>query len=341
MTVKTAGLLTLRITALLAIVFLAGETFLRIFYPQVIECPRMEYELGYCFMLPRNKQIVHKRPGKWEFVYTINDDRCRGARVPVSNTYEETNIVVLGDSYAMGVGVNDGEEFPAVLADLLGPGYNVINTGCPGWGLTQEIRRYYEFGQLYNPEFVILQFCSNDPIDNLGYRAAKVEGDRFVFQNAAGRGVWLARTLSQSTIVQHSQLYNFFKNIVVARRNARFRKTLAAESGSSAGSGDTVPRQESYYNELFDLLARDLHSRGVRLIVLAGSDGLTKFPRIRSNIQALSAAGLCDCFETAQWFEGLGGLRSPEGHRWGVRAHRIIAEHLAQIIADASADGEY
>lgn len=337
---KKAGTLIVRIIVVLVLMFIAGEVFLRILYPQVIECPRPEYELGYCFMLPRNKRIVHKRPGEWEFVYTINEDRCRGARVPVSNTYAETNIIVLGDSYAMGVGVNDGEEFSAVLGDLLGPGYNVINTGCPGWGLTQEIRRYYEFGQLYDPELVVLQFCGNDPIDNLGYRAARVEGDRFVFQNAAGRGILLARLLSQSALIQHSQLYNFIKSLIVARRNARLREALSATPGEPAPSGDAVPRKESYYNELVSLFARDLHRRGVRLIIIAVGDELGAFPHIKSNVDALHAAGLCDCYETAHWFEGLRDLRSPEGHRWGVKAHRIIAERLAQVIEEAPLESD-
>ena len=337
---KKAGTLLLRFIVVLVFMFVAGEIFLRIFYPQIIQCPRPEYELGYCFMLPRDKQIVHKRPGKWEFVYTINEDRCRGVRIPVSNTYAETNIVVLGDSYAMGVGVNDGQEFSAVLGDLLGSGYNVINTGCLGWGLTQEIRRYYEFGRLYDPELVILQFCGNDPLDNLGYRAAKVEGDRFVFQDAAGRGTWLARLLSQSGLVQQSQLYNFIKNALVARRNARLMETLSANAGTSVPSGDAIPRKESYYNELVDLFARDLHSHGVRFIIITVGDELGTFPHINATIESLCAAGLCECYETAHWFEGLGDLRSPEGHRWGVEAHRIIAERLAQVIEEAPPEND-
>ena len=65
----------------------------------------------------------------------------------INNTIEnfKPNIVLLGDSYTFGFGVNDGNEFAAVMSRELSSDYNIINTGVGGWGLTQQIRRYYEF----------------------------------------------------------------------------------------------------------------------------------------------------------------------------------------------------
>ena len=53
--------------------------------------------------------------------------------------------------------------------------YNVINLGGSGWGLTQEIKRFYEFGQLYHPKVIILQFDETDPKDNFNYKLVEVE----------------------------------------------------------------------------------------------------------------------------------------------------------------------
>ena len=40
---------------------------------------------------------------------------------------------------------------------------DVINLSVAGYGLTQEIRRYYEFGQLFLPSYVILEFVKMTP----------------------------------------------------------------------------------------------------------------------------------------------------------------------------------
>src|SRR5262249_17457961 len=71
---------------------------------------------------------------------------------PISNVYDRPNIVVIGDANTFGLGVADGEEFSALLNNALGTEASVVNLGVPGWGLTSEIRAYYEFGRLFDPE---------------------------------------------------------------------------------------------------------------------------------------------------------------------------------------------
>lgn len=109
--------------------------------------------------------MIQELPGKWRFTYKINEYGYRGASVGISSKYFETNIVILGDSYSFGHGVQDGEEYAAVMNGILKEHYNVINLAVGGYGLTQEIRRYYAFGQLYQPRLVLLQFAENDPED--------------------------------------------------------------------------------------------------------------------------------------------------------------------------------
>src|SRR5580765_3695632 len=148
-------------------VLLAAEVLLRCFYPQESMFPRWQFSPRYCTQLYENTTMLHERPGRWRFRYTTNEYQYRGQAVPISNVYERRNIVVLGDSYTFGHGVNDGEEYPAILAGKLKEGFDVVNLGVGGWGLTQEIRRFYEFGVLYRPRAVVLQFSANDPRDDL------------------------------------------------------------------------------------------------------------------------------------------------------------------------------
>jgi hypothetical protein len=72
--------------------------------------------------------------------------------------YMIDQILSFGDSNTFGLGVADGEEFSALLNNALGTEASVVNLGVPGWGLTSEIRAYYEFGRLFSTRG--LSFCS-------------------------------------------------------------------------------------------------------------------------------------------------------------------------------------
>lgn len=63
--------------------------------------------------------MIQACPGKWKFTYTINEYQYRGRMIPISNSYEKENIIILGDSYSFGHGVNDREEYAAIMANKL------------------------------------------------------------------------------------------------------------------------------------------------------------------------------------------------------------------------------
>ncbi len=192
------------------VIILGGELVLRMFFPEEILFPRMEHSEAYGFWNPKSTQMVHARPGRWRFVYTTNRYRSRGPVTPVSNHYEKINVVTIGDSFTFGTGVDDGEEYPAIMHGQLENRFNVINIAVGGFGLAQQIRRYYEFGQLYHPKIVVSQFCINDPGDNFRNRVTRIEDGRFVFEDVGYPGrfqLWLSR----SYLLQHSQTYSFLQ----------------------------------------------------------------------------------------------------------------------------------
>jgi hypothetical protein len=61
-------------------------------------------------------------------------------------------------------------------------------------------------------------------------------------------------------------------------------------------------------------------------------DQLATFPHIKACVTDLRDRGLIEYYPTAEWLEDIGDLASPEGHKWGVEAHRRIGERLADII---------
>ena len=319
---------------LVGIVSLSGivifEVLLRLFAPQPYIYPRYQYSERYGQTLYPSTVMVAERPGHWRFTYTTNEFGLRGPTVPVSNRYELPNIAIIGDSYTFGNGVNDGEPYPAILADLLAVRANVVNLGVPGYGLAQQIRHFYEFGQVYQPSIVLLQFTNNDPADNLFYRVAKIEDGRFVFQGDRSIGPILRRIKDflANSIVQRSQAYNFVRDRLYDTMRAR---KVANASDANAKRG-MISSEERLHNDLLELFVEDLRDRGIE-VVLFGVDGhLAEFPGIMAKVKQLDDRGLLTYVTSEPWFEDVSDYASPEGHAWGAKAHRIVAHELAPIL---------
>jgi hypothetical protein len=295
--------------------------------PQAYIYPRYQYSERLSQTLLPSTKMVAELPGAWRFVYTTSEYGFRAPTMPVSNRYDRPNIVVLGDSYSFGNGVNDGEEYPAVLARLLGGRANVVNLGVPGYGLTQEIRLFYEFGQAYDPAIVVIQFSDNDPDDNLFYQVTAIEDGRFVFKADQSLGTFLrsVKNSLSASIIQRSQLYNFLRNTAYETMRERHVE-------QETNAHDDARAKEQLYSELLDLLVRDLDGRGIDVLLFGVTDHLGRFPGIAATVQALSDEGLLSFLPSEPWFEGAADYATPEGHAWGARAHHIVATHVASAL---------
>jgi hypothetical protein len=311
------------------------EAMLRLFAPQPYIYPRYQYSERYGQILYPSTVMVAETPGEWRFTYTTSEYGFRAPTVPISSRYDLPNIVVIGDSYSFGIGVNDGQEFPAVLARLLAGQANVVNLGVPGYGLTQEIRVYYEFGRLFEPRIVLLQFANNDPDDNLFYRVTEIEHGRFVFRHDRSISPFLqsVKDFLGRSIIQRSQAYNYVRNIAYETLRER-AVTRALDQTTTAADGEPEISKEEFHNALLEHLVQDLHRRNVE-VVLIGVDGhLAQFPRVLAKVKELARRGLLTYVATEAWFRGIPSYASPEGHEWGVQAHRIVAQQLTPILAE-------
>lgn len=315
----------------LLIIFVLGEVLVRNFYPQVLLGPRWSYSEKYHIVWPENEIITNEMPGEWKFTYTTNEYHSRGKVIGLSNAYEKANIVVLGDSYSFGQGVNDDEEYASVLSHKLKDDYNVINLSVSGWALTQEIRRYYELGQLYKPKLVILQFCENDPWGNTYFKVTNIEKGKFVFKNSNNStGKW-KRVLS-SSFLQKSSLYVVIRDLL---KKTSLNKKIISNSVGKVEQSDKVGKEvkrEVFYADLLDLFAKDLSASGVPLIMIAPNREMDNFPLIKRKVKELDSLNLLNYYETEEWFKDGVDYSSPEGHHWGTKGHAVVGERLSDII---------
>lgn len=323
----------LRGAVIAAITLILMEVAVRVLAPQPQLYPRYRSSERFGHVLPASATIVAEQPGAWRFVYRTNEYGFRVSMPEVSNRYDAPNVIALGDSFTFGQGVNDGEEYPARLAKSLGGKAGVVNLGVPGFGLTHQIRAFYEFGVAFQPALVLLQFTSNDPTDNLYEKVTTVEEGRFRFHRAAsvsGAAASVKDWLSGS-LLQRSAAYNFVRNKAYRAWHAR---VVAREAG-----GDSRGRIQAFHNELLGAFARDLRQRGVPLILFDVPGHLAAWPQIHSHARALEREGLLQVLDSREWFQGVTDFGSPEGHDWGAKGHRIVAERLAAAVTSKLNDG--
>lgn len=315
------------------VISVLGEVLIRNLYPQVLMGPRANYSEKYGIIWPKNEVIINELPGKWKFTYSTNEHHSRGKALSISNAYDKDNIVVLGDSYGFGQGVNDNEDFSSVLDQKLNGNYNIINLSVSGWALTQQIRRYYEFGQLYKPQIIILQFCENDPWGNLYFKVTEIENGKFIFKNSNNSANKLKRSLSNS-FLQKSSLYSLARSLF---SGSSFNKKLIGNASAKLETVDEdrkriKDKRERFYSDLLDLFSKDLKNKGIQLLMIAPDREIDLYPIIKEKVSELDSLGILSYYETEAWFESGIDYSSPEGHHWGKKGHYKIGEKLSEII---------
>ena len=128
--------------AVVTIILLLFELFLRIFYPKIGWAPRKEASLGWV-----NAEYVDFNPNRPK----------KGQR-----------ILFLGDSFLAGSGLNSlDERFPIQLKRKLGKKVEVQIMAVGGWGTDQQLLAFIQKGRAWKPDLVVLAFCAVNDISNI------------------------------------------------------------------------------------------------------------------------------------------------------------------------------
>jgi lysophospholipase L1-like esterase len=97
-------------------------------------------------------------------VVRINENGLRDRRHSYERQNDIERILVLGDSFAWGYGVEESERFSQLLEKSLD--VEVINAGVSGYSTDQELLWYRSEGIKYETDLVILVLAGNDVGDN-------------------------------------------------------------------------------------------------------------------------------------------------------------------------------
>jgi hypothetical protein len=112
------------------------------------------------------KNLSHVRlfyPGQLDYTLDTNAHGFRGPDWDLSA--RRKNVVILGDSFAFGWGVQWEQTMGEILEKKLqkiDPAYQVINLAMPGWDIDLIVRSFELYKELLKPVAVVYVFCPND-----------------------------------------------------------------------------------------------------------------------------------------------------------------------------------
>lgn len=173
-------------------------------------------------------------------VRIVNNSRgLRGGEHTIAKPEGVRRVVVLGDSFMWGFGVENEEMLATVLEREL-PKTESINLGSNGYSTVQQLVRLETEGMQYAPDWTVLAFTWNDLGDNFddkkgGRPAVKLAPDGSVeVTNRPVRRRWKAPV--KQWLRHNSRLFAFGEycaELLKMKRREQEAKSRAAEAASS------------------------------------------------------------------------------------------------------------
>jgi lysophospholipase L1-like esterase len=265
-----------------------------------------------------------------EFRMTLTTNEF-GFRGPPISDPDVRPILFIGDSFTMGFGVGDGEEFPAVFrrewrrvaraADV-----PVLNAGLGDVGNGRWIRFLTREAPQFHPRAVVLQLCGNDFTDNLREPFVRLDDAGNLELREPTFKPGFAR-LAQSVIeslpgLAYSHLISFMRETRFRGRNADTPTPPPAENDEPAPApGDALTFG------IVEEIVRICRSNDWRILVLvADFDGprLEELSR-RLNTAAVPVVAVPTKLARPDLYYAI------DGH-WNVTGHQHVARLLLDIM---------
>jgi hypothetical protein len=166
----------------LLITLLLLELIIRLFVPVRNVGPSFtEYDPTYGKSHKKNFSCTRITP---EFTMQLTTNSL-GFRGPEPPTFPSGGILFLGDSFTEGYGVNDGEEYPALVRREVerrreGNAIPVLNCGQGDIGNGRWLKFLRNEGDRFAPRLIFLQVMSNDFLDNGPEAFFSLNGDSLI-----------------------------------------------------------------------------------------------------------------------------------------------------------------
>ncbi len=230
------------------------------------------YDEYYGKRLKSNFSTVRSTP-EYSMQLTTNSLGFRGTEPEV---FPAGSIVFLGDSFTLGYGVSDGEEYPSLVGDELGALFPntrvpVVNAGIGDSGNGRWVKFLRTDADQFEPRLVVMQFMNNDFRDNFRERL-------FVLQEGSNELMEVPQRISSGRRLQ--SVIEFVPGLADTYLLGKLREIQVA-SPSAAGAAQQMPvdarvraAAERFAHRLVEEAIKICKEKGYPVLMLnAGVDG--------------------------------------------------------------------
>jgi hypothetical protein len=305
-----------------------AEGLVRAFLDEPVQ-PRFVIDGGFGVRANRpGVSTRHVVPGAYAVAIHTNSAGTRGRReYSLERVPGVRRVLVLGDSFAFGYGVEDGEVVSAVLEELLGRALGtpaeVLNLAVSGFGQAEELLTWRHLGRRYAPDVVVLLTFENDVGNNLvsglfelGPAGELVRTGRSYLPGSRLQERLLAFAPTR-WLFEHSQAGNLVRRLL----SARVQRVKLDEQGLTSFR-DTTAEALALTRGLLVELVREVRAAGATPVLVIVPDGRTlgsNFPLAACELAELGA-GLVDGRELLRTEDYY-----PRDSHWRPSAHRKVA----------------
>lgn len=341
------NLLLLAISLLVAA--LGGEWLARVFFPEW--APRTgtvtqfwQYDAKYGW------SHVPSATGRFasfgfDTTVTTNSAGFRGREVGLQKEPSTTRVLVLGDSYVWGFGVQDDEVFTSRMERLC-QRVEAVNFGVSGYSTDQQLLLFRDKGTAYGADVVVLVLAGNDYEDNARSKvyvyyhkpAFVLEGDRLVLINQpVPQSNVVLRTFAQ--VAQQSYVLTQLNRSIEALVRSAGSGPSAARSPSETKAAPAPARPyprtagQAITVRLVRELAAAVRSAGSQFVVVL-TDGQGESARELARAVAdptITYVYLDDVFRPAEYER----LHLPADFHWNSAGHALVAETVTRALVES------
>jgi hypothetical protein len=270
---------------------------------------------------------------------SINSYGLRDREYPLERVPGKRRMLVLGDSFTWGFGVEQDEAFSEIL-ERRHPDWEIINAGVSGYGTDQQLLWLERRGIAFQPDVVLLAFHEGDIKDNnlqvrYGYRksgfvledgrlslvgvpvepaSARERFDRFLFHNT-----WLFHRLNI--------LPRILRAALAERRDEEEPETPAVRSTPEKPD---PTRDYRVTARLLERLHAAVEAAGARLVVMSIPMGHPDLPLVETLERiGVPHLGLKPALRAAE-----GPIRFEHDMHWTPEGHRVVANALEIFLVE-------
>jgi hypothetical protein len=270
----------------------------------------------------------------------INQQGLRDREHSYERLDDNGRILVLGDSFAWGYGVEESERFSQRLETSLDA--EVINAGVSGYSTDQELLWFRDEGIKYDIDLVILVFTGNDVGDNeqqlvhtIYYKPQFVREEGQLILNGypvprSSRPARLIYSLSQDSALAFFLVQRYFD---LRSSYGNFRDNL--QNADPPPSGTSVAGESFGLTiALLDEMKNVAESNGAKFMIVAtdrwwNNPSEETYPELIDRMQ--TEGFLVLDVESMSGFES-GEMLIPDDGHWSKAGHEFVAEKIINFI---------